>query len=72
MLGIKISTSYPRAFMDAEEAFVLLMGRGISVVKESALAQVGWEAKSKMVLDVLEPSSKEDGGQVLGNCKMWV
>lgn len=58
--------------MDAEEASVLLMGGEISVVEERALAQVGWEAKSKMGLDVLEPSSKEDHGQVLGNCKMWV
>lgn len=42
------------------------------MVKESALVPVGWEAKSKMGLDVLELSSKGDRGQVLGNCKMWV
>lgn len=42
------------------------------MVKESALVPVGWDAKSKMGLDVLELNSKEDRGQVLGNCKMWV
>lgn len=58
--------------MEAEEASMLRRGKGISVVKESALVHVGWETNSKMGLDVLKPSSKKDHGQVQNICQMWV